>query len=158
MYVPVQDGGRVIDKPCGIVVYKVFMPQPTIALPVVPDEPLQPATHPSSSSSSSLVKGATSTDTPPHSPSFDLAVARWSLAIEMVAYILLPFAPNAVFFTLFTVLAAFGVGLSPALHGVALSLFVAQGGTESGKLFGAMSVVQTLRCGYISHYYNRYEY
>ena len=46
----------------------------------------------------------------------------------------------------FTALGALGMGFNPAIHAVALALYNARGGRDSGKLFGAMSVVQVMRC------------
>ncbi|KAJ6623481.1 hypothetical protein B0H10DRAFT_2162474 [Mycena sp. CBHHK59/15] len=63
-----------------------------------------------------------------HSPAFDLGLARFSLFIEVIAYTMMPFAST---------------GFS-----VALELYSGKGGldgtVESGKLFGALSVVQAL--------------
>ena len=69
-----------------------------------------------------------------------------SLAIEVLSYASIPFAPNALWFTAATMVGAFGTGFGPAIQSVALGLYTLRGGTESGKLFGAMSVVQSLWC------------
>lgn len=66
------------------------------------------------------------------------------MLIEIVSYLLVAFAPNGLFFTLFTMMVAFGAGFGPAVQSVALGLYTLRGGTESGKLFGAMSVVSSL--------------
>ncbi|KAJ7120490.1 major facilitator superfamily domain-containing protein [Mycena crocata] len=84
----------------------------------------------------------------PHTAFFDLWLARVSLMIEVVGYSLMPFAPTGLIFTLFTMLASLGSGFSPGVQSAALGLYTAkmagQGSVESGKLFGALSVVQTL--------------
>ena len=64
--------------------------------------------------------------------------------IEVISCTLLPFAPTAGLFTAFTMLGALGSGFSPAVQSVTLGLYTQGGGTESGKLFGALSVVQAL--------------
>lgn len=38
-----------------------------------------------------------------------------------------------------------GVGFSPAIQSVAMGVYTQQGGTELGKLFGALSVMSALR-------------
>ncbi|KAJ7444922.1 major facilitator superfamily domain-containing protein [Mycena latifolia] len=87
-----------------------------------------------------------------HSASFDLALARASLVLEIIAYAAMPFAPTGLSFTLLTMLASMGSGFSPAVQSSALELYGQKnGGTvnvESGKLFGALSVIQAL-CGQI---------
>ncbi|KAJ6597071.1 major facilitator superfamily domain-containing protein [Mycena vulgaris] len=89
----------------------------------------------------------------PHSASFDLALARGSLVLEVIAYAAMPFAPTGLSFTLFTMLASMGAGFTPAVQSAALELYGQKNGSgsgsvESGKLFGALSVLQAL-CGQI---------
>lgn len=116
-------------------------PKPAIQLSVSPDEPLQP-----DSPSTSAQEGEPSTPAKPDVRflSFDLSLAQVSLAIEVVAYTLMAFAPNAPLYTIFTMIGCFGSGYSPAIQSVALGLYTQQGGKESGKLFGALAVVQAL--------------
>lgn len=109
---------------------KRFVSKPAVQLPVSPNEPLQPAEPPRAAPSRSI--------------SFDFALARISLAVEVLTYAAIPFAPSALWFTAATMVGAFGTGFGPAIQSVALSLYTLRGGTESGKLFGAMSVVQSL--------------
>jgi hypothetical protein len=45
-------------------------------------------------------------------------------------------------FTIFGVLGAFGLGFNPAMQSVTLALYTRRGGTEAGRLFGALSVIQ----------------
>jgi hypothetical protein len=75
---------------------------------------------------------------------FDLRVARGSIFVEWLSYVALCFAPNAATFSVASIVSAFGSGFGPAIQSVALALYTEQGGVESGKLFGAMSVVQSL--------------
>ncbi|KAJ3895723.1 major facilitator superfamily domain-containing protein [Lentinula edodes] len=80
----------------------------------------------------------------PHSSAFDLGLARVSLSVEILSYLFMGLVTTPLAFTLFGMLGAFGGGFSPALQSVALEMYTARGGTESGKLFGALSVVQAL--------------
>lgn len=81
-------------------------------------------------------------------PSFDLAIAQASLALEVVCYALVPvlFSWGPVPFIVLTTLAACGAGFGPAIQALAIDLYAARGGTETGRLFGVLSVVQATRC------------
>ncbi|THG94666.1 hypothetical protein EW026_g6843 [Hermanssonia centrifuga] len=115
-------------------------PRAPIQLPVSPSEPLEPGDSPSLGEAEPLSADRRGS----HSLSFDLGLARASLVVEVISYTLLPFAPTAMLFTVCSMMGAFGAGFSPAMQSVALGLYTQSGGTESGKLFGAMSVVQAL--------------
>jgi len=78
------------------------------------------------------------------SPHFDLALARISLFIDVISYAIIALVPTALAFTLGNMSAAMGSGFSPAIYSVALALYRRRGGTESGRLFGALGVVQGL--------------
>ncbi|THU77812.1 MFS general substrate transporter [Dendrothele bispora CBS 962.96] len=82
--------------------------------------------------------------TEPNSSSFDLKIARASLFVEVIAHGFMGFATNSVSFLLFGMLGSLGTGFSPAIQSVTVELYNRRGGTESGKLFGALSVVQAL--------------
>lgn len=56
----------------------------------------------------------------------------------------MPLSPNATVFTVWTMVTCFGSGFSAAIQNVALIMYTENGGKESGKLFGAISVIQTL--------------
>ncbi|KAG2019931.1 hypothetical protein CC2G_005324 [Coprinopsis cinerea AmutBmut pab1-1] len=79
-----------------------------------------------------------------HSPSFELGVARVSLVIEIIAYSLMGLAPSGTTFAISGVMAAMGVGFSPAVQTCTLAMYARRGGTETGRLFGALSVIQAL--------------
>ncbi|KAF9053900.1 MFS general substrate transporter [Hymenopellis radicata] len=79
-----------------------------------------------------------------HSSAFDLALARVSLVVDMISYLLMALANHPIPFAAASVLGSFGTGFSPSLQSVALELYTQRGGTESGKLFGALSVVQAV--------------
>ncbi|KAJ7336337.1 major facilitator superfamily domain-containing protein [Mycena albidolilacea] len=86
--------------------------------------------------------------TPP-APAVDLALARFSLLVDIAMYALLPFAPTGALFILFIALGSFGAGLAPAVNSVALELYTRKvagkgGAVESGKLLGALNVVQAV--------------
>ncbi|EJD42203.1 MFS general substrate transporter [Auricularia subglabra TFB-10046 SS5] len=76
-----------------------------------------------------------------HPGMFDLALARGSLVVDVLSYVGTLFATTGGQFTAATLFGAFGGGLSPAIHSLALIL---NGTGEAGKLFGALSVLQTL--------------
>ncbi len=78
-------------------------------------------------------------------PSFDLNLARCSLLVEIISYFFMAIAQNAYQFTIFAIMGSFGLGFNPAMQSVTLALYTRQGGTESGRLFGALSVLQALR-------------
>ncbi|RDB23050.1 putative membrane protein C14C4.07 [Hypsizygus marmoreus] len=133
------------------VIIKIFKPQPmTIELPLKPVSTEQdPLLSPSQSSTSP--NHCATPNSPPqtikkeiHSPSFDLGLARGSLFVEVIGYTFMAFAPTATAFTLSSMFGSMGAGFSPAVQSVALALYVRRGGTESGRLFGALSVVQAL--------------
>jgi hypothetical protein len=118
-----------------------------------PDPPLSPSPGTGSETQPLLVPASpTTSNTKTHkelildSSHFDLGLARVSLLVDIVSYILLVSIPSAVAFTLATVVGSMGSGFNPAVQSVALGLYRRRGGTESGKLFGALSVVQALWC------------
>lgn len=79
-----------------------------------------------------------------HSSKFDLSLANTSLVFEVTFYTLLAFATTAGYFTIFSLLVSLAGGYAPAIQSVAISLYTRQGGTETGRLFGALSVVSSL--------------
>ncbi|KAL7283592.1 hypothetical protein ACG7TL_003027 [Trametes sanguinea] len=80
----------------------------------------------------------------PHTPAFDLALARVSLFLDALVYLGLTIAPNGLVFAATSCMGAVGMGFGPAIQSVALTLYNQRGGQDTGKLFGAMSVVQAL--------------
>ncbi|KAH9857150.1 MFS general substrate transporter [Lenzites betulinus] len=109
---------------------------PPIQLPTEPSEPLEGA-----SSTAAADKPAAA---PAHSPAFDLTLARGSLVVDALTYVLLLVVPNGIIFGATSCLGALGMGFMPAMDSVALTLYQRRGGRDSGKLFGALSVVQSL--------------
>ena len=82
----------------------------------------------------------------PSSPRLDLNTARVSLVMELTAYILMATANTGTMFTVYTVLGSLAAGFTPAVQSLALGIYAGRGGEETGKLFGALSVVQALGC------------
>ncbi|KAF5358151.1 hypothetical protein D9756_001317 [Leucocoprinus leucothites] len=79
-----------------------------------------------------------------HSPAFDLGLTRVSVAIEAIAYTCMGLAPTALAFTVFGMVNSIGTAFSPAIQSATLALYMQRGNKESGKLFGALSVLQAL--------------
>jgi hypothetical protein len=79
-----------------------------------------------------------------HSPAFDLGLARISVLVEMVSYIFMGISPTPLAFTGFGMLGSMGTAFSPATQTVTLALYTQRGNKESGRLFGALSVLQAL--------------
>ncbi|EKM82440.1 hypothetical protein AGABI1DRAFT_68063 [Agaricus bisporus var. burnettii JB137-S8] len=79
-----------------------------------------------------------------HSLAFDLNLARISLLIEIVGFMCMGFALTPIAFTASGMFWSMGAAFTPANQAVALALFTERGGTETGRLFGALSVLQSL--------------
>ncbi|KIK57642.1 hypothetical protein GYMLUDRAFT_45806 [Collybiopsis luxurians FD-317 M1] len=132
---------------------RLFKRKP-VRVPASETEPLLSSasnTSPSTSTSSSRVSTASGSrsDSPsrltePHSSGFDLGLARFSLLVEIIAFILMGVIAHPIAFTTSAMLGSLGSGLSPALQSVALEIYNQRGGAESGRLFGALSVIQAL--------------
>ncbi|PFH51723.1 hypothetical protein AMATHDRAFT_142025 [Amanita thiersii Skay4041] len=86
--------------------------------------------------------------TEPSYPSFDLNIARCSLLVDTVTDGCMGSFRTALEFTVSSVFGSAGIGFVPAIRAVALVLYTRAGGTESGRLFGALSLLQAL-CSYI---------
>lgn len=82
-------------------------------------------------------------------PAFDLAIAQASLALEIVCYALVPifFSSGPILFVMLTIVASCGAGFGPAIQALAVDIYNGRGGTETGRLFGVLSVIQTIRYG-----------
>ena len=88
--------------------------------------------------SSSPVCGARKVD----SVSFDLGLAKLALVVDTISFLCMGLARTGRQFTIFGVVGAFGLGFNPAMQSVTLALYTRRGGTEAGRLFGALSVIQ----------------
>ncbi|KAJ7154757.1 major facilitator superfamily domain-containing protein [Mycena filopes] len=74
----------------------------------------------------------------------DLALMRFSVLVDIVAYIALPFAPNGLIFTLIEAVHSFAAGFNPAISSLALELHTqgigSDGIVDSGKFLAALSL------------------
>ena len=130
-----------------LVAIKILKPKPLILeLPVTPI-PIEttPLLNPSSSSSSTVTTRKT-IKKEIHSPLFDLNLARASLLGDIVSYASMGLTQSPLWFGLSSSFGALGVGFNPAVQSVALALYARRGGIETGKLFGALSLIQAIRC------------
>jgi hypothetical protein len=82
-----------------------------------------------------------------HSPLFDLNLARASLIVDIIAYASMGLAQSSILFALSGAFGSLGAGFHPAAQSVALALYAKRGGVEIGRLFGAISLIQAIRCG-----------
>ncbi|KAJ6532748.1 major facilitator superfamily domain-containing protein [Mycena vulgaris] len=95
-------------------------------------------------------ENATPRPAPPntHASAFDLGLARFSMVVDIATFAAMPFAPTGALFILFAMLGSFGASLGPSINSVALDIYSRRFGknepVESGKLFGALSVVQSM--------------
>ncbi|KAI0759595.1 MFS general substrate transporter [Trametes elegans] len=106
-------------------------------------KPVQPATAPSAQPNkptkptlSALVKEMR----------FDLSLIRGSLLVDLLSHALVALSPDAsqVLFVGATSLSSFGAGLVPACNSLALCIMQSRGDNDTGKLFGAFSVLQAV--------------
>jgi len=137
------------------IIIRYFKPKPaSIQLPIEPAE-FTPLLTPSSSARITSPSQLSAPSSQPlrereglHSAAFDLGLARVSVVIDIISYGLMALIPTPVAFTVTAMMSALASGFSPAVQSVALDMYARRGGTETGKLFGALSVVQAL-CGEI---------
>ena len=123
-----------------LAIIKLLKPAP-LQLPTNPDEPLQDLP----SSSDPTRQDTANTPSSSHSSKLDLTIARVSLVIDIIAFLVVILASNGLLFACGAILQALGVGYSPAVQAFALEVYNRRGGKgEPGKLFGVISVVQAL--------------
>jgi hypothetical protein len=77
---------------------------------------------------------------------FDLCLAKFSLVVDIMTSLGMAVARTGRQFTVAGVFGAFGLGFNPAMQSVTLALYAGRGGTEAGRLFGALSVIQAFGC------------
>ncbi|KZO97873.1 MFS general substrate transporter [Calocera viscosa TUFC12733] len=122
-------------------------PEQAIALPVESSEPLQSSSNgvtgsPPPTADAGRAARAEAVKQYQHSPRFDLYVARASIGIEFLCEVGQASAPGPLSWTIATLFGAFGGGYSPAMQSLALGLLKNE--DETGRLFGAMSVMSAL--------------
>ena len=123
----------------------MLKPKPLVLeIPVAPTETTPLLNSPSSSSSTIVARKTIKKEI--HSPLFDLNLARASLLIDIISYTSMGLSQSSIPFALSGCFGAFGVGFTPAAQSVALALYARRGGIEIGRLFGALSLIQAMRC------------
>ncbi|KAI0291157.1 major facilitator superfamily domain-containing protein [Russula brevipes] len=108
-------------------ILRFFVPKrPPVHLPTSPNEPLDTTT-------STVPPAASREPIHTHTPAVDLGLAKVSIALQVIYFALLAVSRDARVFVAVSVLGA-------------LALFTRRGGapSEAGRLFGAMSVIQTI--------------
>ncbi|KAI0309145.1 major facilitator superfamily domain-containing protein [Amylostereum chailletii] len=75
---------------------------------------------------------------------WDLALAKLSLVVQIGAFFLMSVATTSWAFVGGILSVSFGAGYTPTINTLALEFYRRSGGTEAGKLFGAMTFVQVL--------------
>ncbi|KAF8311588.1 MFS general substrate transporter [Clavulina sp. PMI_390] len=74
---------------------------------------------------------------------FDLIIARASVMVDITAYIFIVLSQNGPQFFAASMLSSFGGGFNPSAHSISLYL-MPRGDMDSGKLFGALGVLNAL--------------
>jgi hypothetical protein len=127
---------------------------PVTSLPTEPSEPLHMPLLSDEDSPSDPLPSQRPSPQDAHSSAFDLSLARVSLLIYVVFYVIMGLATNPWVFTVSSMFAQLGAGYLPGLHSVAMDMFVhrerqMRGGEEGGlipievgKLYGSLAVVQ----------------
>jgi hypothetical protein len=84
----------------------------------------------------------------PHTPAVDLGIARISLVVQIICFVIIALSKDAGMFVAAGALGALATGYSPTTNSLSLELYTRRGGlpSEAGRLFGAMSVIQTVGC------------
>jgi len=115
---------------------------PPIQLPTSPTEALN-------ASSSRLPPAHSRDHIHAHTPKVDLGIAKVSLVLQATFFVLIAVSKDAVVFVTMGALGALAMGYPPTVQSLSLELYTRRGGapSESGRLFGAMSVIQTI--GYV---------
>ena len=124
-------------------ILRLYAPKsPPIQLPTSPahDELLN--------ASSSLPPTAPRDPGSPHTPAVDLGIAKISLVVQIICFVIIALSKDAGMFVAAGALGALAMGYSPTTNSLSLELFTRRGGlpSEAGRLFGAMSVIQTVGC------------
>ena len=131
--------------PFFLVAIKILKPKPLILeIPVTPVETTPLLNSASSSSSTALSRKTIKKEI--HSPLFELNLARASLLVDIVSFASMGLAQNPILYALSAAFGSMGAGFPAAAQSVALALYAKRGGVEIGKLFGAISLIQAIRC------------
>ena len=84
--------------------------------------------------------------------SLDLLLARAALVTDMLFYALIPTAATGTLFAIFGMCISLGASFGPVMQSLALELYARRGGSDTGRLLGALTVVSALR--YVQHIQN----
>ena len=120
-----------------------------VQLPTSPDEPLNAgSSHSPTAPAHDPIRA--------HTPTVDLGIAKVSVALQAMSFVLIAVSKDTGMFVAASALSALAAGYSPTIHSLSLELYTRRGGapSEAGKLFGAMSVIQTIGCAPPHHPYN----
>lgn len=130
---------------------KFLKPTNTTHTPPTTHEPCEGTRfHPSPSSfdSSSTHQPTSVISASSQSAKVDLTLARCALIIEVVSCLIMATTTSGTLFTIGTMIASASIAFPPIAQSLALEIYrrktTREVGDEAGKLFGAMSVVQTL--------------
>ena len=74
-----------------------------------------------------------------------------SIIVEIISVLSLAMTKSGLVYTALSVVGCFGSGHAPAAQSVALALYAQRGGVESGKLLGALGVMQILTYALLPH-------
>ncbi|KAH8997654.1 major facilitator superfamily domain-containing protein, partial [Lactarius hatsudake] len=116
--------------------------RPPVQLPTQPGEPLNARAESPSLSARASSRGPMHT----HTPALDLGIAKASLVLHAISFVLIAVSKNAGMFVAASMLATLSIGYAPVVQSLSLELYARRGGqtSEAGRLFGAMSVIQAL--------------
>jgi len=75
---------------------------------------------------------------------FDLSIARVSLVLDLLGFVAMALSRSPSLFLLSAMGECLGAGFPAAIQSAALEIYRRSGGRETGKLFGALSVMQSV--------------
>lgn len=91
-----------------------------------------------------------------HTASFDYKLTIFALIMEVVTYSSMSLSRNAIQFTGACMIGGLSAGFSPAIKSVAISLYEQgsasrgeRGSVEVGRLFGALGIIEAVRCVFV---------
>ncbi|KAI0248117.1 major facilitator superfamily domain-containing protein [Lactifluus subvellereus] len=120
-------------------ILRFFAHKRPVQLTTLPDEPLDARSSP-------LPSTPSHDHVHTHTPTVDLGLAKISLVLHAMCFLLIAVSKDAVTFITASALGALAAGYSPTMNSLSLELYTRRGGapSEAGRLFGAMSVIQAL--------------
>ena len=76
----------------------------------------------------------------------DLWLARVAVSVDIVFYGLAFLTRSGALFAVYTSGISFGTHFGPTVQSIALDVYGRHGGTDTGRLLGALTVVSAMRC------------